>query len=152
MYFVEKKLCISSTNLHSQTVRARELKFERMFTSSYLSCVRCHMSDFFLGQSGEVFFLHNFNFDFGHNLSFDTIWVFEFCPNFYFWVLSQFEFLSFVIVCFLEFCHNLFFWVLSNLSFSFVTLIFFSFVIIQFFEFFHNFSFELGHNLSYWVL
>ena len=77
---ISSQLCISSTNLHSQTVRAKELIFERRSTSPYLSRVRCHMSGvtchvshvtchmsrvmcqiflfffffFFFGQSGEA--------------------------------------------------------------------------------------------------
>ena len=35
---------ISPSNLHSQTIRASELKFERRFTSPHLLCVRCQMS------------------------------------------------------------------------------------------------------------
>ena len=33
-----------------------------------------------------------------HNFSFVSIWIFEFCQNLNFWVLSQFEFLSFDLV------------------------------------------------------
>ena len=64
-----------------------------------------------------------------------TIWVFEFCHNLIFWVLSQFEFLSFVkiwffyfchIFSFFLFCHNLSFLVLSQFEFlNFVAIIFF---------------------------
>ena len=35
---------------------------------------------------------------FSYNLSIVTIWVFEFCINLRFWVLSQFELLSFVTI------------------------------------------------------
>ena len=51
-------------------------------------------------------------------VSFVTIWVFDFCHNQSFWVLSQFEFLIFdtiwvlnlVTIWVFEFCHNLSFW------------------------------------------
>ena len=73
-------------------------------------------------------------FEFGHNLSFATIWVlsqFEFCQYLSFvtiWVVlqfeflnfisikvsSQFEFLSFITLGDFEFHHNLIFWVSSQ--------------------------------------
>ena len=86
-------------------------------------------------------------FEFLHNLSFVTTWVlfsqfdFEFRHTLSFWVLSQFELLSFFIfwvMSQLDFCHNLSFvriWVVSQL------------------EFCHNLSlfFEFRHPLSFWV-
>ena len=83
--------------------------------------------------------------------SFVTILVFEFCHKLSSWVLSQFEFLSFVTIWFFwvssqfeflsfitiwvfEFYHNLSFWVSSQ-------LVFLSFITIWVFEFHHNLTF-----------
>ena len=47
-------------------------------------------------------------------LSFVTMWVFEFCHNLSFRVLSQFEFLSLITIWVFKFHHKLGFWVLSQ--------------------------------------
>ena len=73
-----------------------------------------------------------------------TIWVFEFCHNLIFWVLSQFEFLSFVTIWVFEFRQNLSFWVLSQFEF-------FSFVTIYIFKFCHNLSFWVSSQFEFWV-
>ena len=63
------------------------------------------------------------------NLSFVSIWVFEFCHNLSFWFLWQFEFLCFVTIWVFDVGHDLTF-------LSFVTI----------------WLFELCHNLTFWVV
>ena len=81
------------------------------------------------------------------------MWVFEFCQNLGFWLLSQFEFLNFVKFWGFEFCHNLSCWLGSQFEFL-------SFVTIWVSEFCHNLSFQIlskfdstfCHNLTFRVL
>ena len=63
-----------------------------------------------------------------------TTWVFEFCHNLFFLVLSKFDFLSFVKIWVFEFCQKKFFC-------SFVTIWILCLVTISVFEFWHNLSF-----------
>ena len=80
--------------------------------------------------------------------SFVTIWVFEFCHNLSFKVLSQFVFLRFVTI-----------WVFSQFEFlSLVTIWVLSFATIRFFEFCHYLSFqvlsqfEFSSFVTFWVV
>ena len=104
-------------------------------------------------------------FEFCHNLSFWVLSQFEFChilgnwDFFLIWVLSQNEFLSFVTIWVFEFYHNLSFWVSSqfefhpNLSFwDSSQLKCLSFITIEFLSFIKMWVFEFHHNLSFWVL
>ena len=65
---------ITSSNLHSQTTRARKLK-ERRFTSHHLSCVRCHMSPFTCHMShGTCNFFFSFLFTLNSLLRCTTVY------------------------------------------------------------------------------
>ena len=83
-------------------------------------------------------------FKFCHNLGF---WVlsqfeFEFCQNLSLWVLSQFEFLSFVTIWSFKFCQYLSFWLLSQFGFL-------SIVTIWVLDFCHNLSFRLLSHFEF---
>ena len=47
-----------SKNIYAQDLRARELKFEKMFNSLHLSHVTCHVSPFSCHLSHVIFFLY----------------------------------------------------------------------------------------------
>ena len=88
------------------------------------------------------------------DLSYVTIWYFEFCHNLIVWFLSPYEILSFVT--------SWFCWVLSQLQiWSFVPIWVihnFKFLVLSQFEFCHNLIFlvfskyKFCHSLSFWVL
>ena len=65
-----------------------------------------------------------------------TIWV---------WVLSQFEFLSFITNWVLEFCHHSSFWVSSQLWVLWVWSQF------EFLSYITIWAYKFDHNLSFWV-
>ena len=106
-------------------------------------------------------FVKNLVFEFCHNLSFLVLSQFEFCHNLSFvtiwvWVLSQFQF-------FFVFCHS--FRVLSQFEFWSLVTFFFSnffycchnlcfrfFVTIGVLDFCHNWSFKFCNNFNFWVL
>ena len=71
-----------------------------------------------------------------------------FDQNLSFWVLSQFELLSFVTFWIVEFCHGLCFWNFSNFELSFVP----SKVTILVFEVFNNLSFWVWVFVMNWVI
>ena len=68
-----------------------------------------------------------------HILSLRVLSQFEFLSFVIIWVVSKFEFLSFFTIWVFEFCHNFRFWVWSQFEFL-------SFVTIWRFEFCHNLS------------
>ena len=73
---------------------------------------------------------------------------YQYCHNLIFWVLSQFELLSFVTIWVLsqfEFCHKLIF-------FSFVTILVFEVFYLIFLSFFTIWVFEFCDSLISWVL
>ena len=82
----------------------------------------------FVSRMRDFWVLSQFEF-----LSFVTIWVFEFCYSLIFWVI----FFSFVTIGVYDVCYNLRFWFLTQ-------FVFLSFLIIWFFEF--------CNKLSFWVL
>ena len=77
----------------------------------------------------RFFVSHMRNF-FSHNLSYVTIWVFEFCHNFSFWVVTILVF---------EFHHNVSVWISSQFEV-------FSFITIWVFEIDHNLGFKFCHK------
>ena len=82
---------------------------------------------------------------------------FLYYQNLSFWVLSQFESLSFVTIWVVDICHSLSFWKLSNFELSFVPIQVFEFLscwILSHIEFlkFVKLWVEFCPNLSFWVM